>query len=94
MFFTEKIKPRIIKEMKKCLNKAEKEEIRKHEQRIRILYRFRLQRLENAMVCWISYYIVNLLMILHHCFGMQLILEKQESKCNEIQTTNFYSRYE
>ena len=47
----DRLKPRIIRKMKECYNEIELDEIRKHEQRLRILYRFRLRRLENSLKC-------------------------------------------
>ena len=43
------LKPQIIRQLKQCIKEIENEEIRKHEQRMRILYRFRLRRLSNNL---------------------------------------------
>ncbi|ETO05029.1 hypothetical protein RFI_32366 [Reticulomyxa filosa] len=45
-----KLEPFLINEMKKCQQLAEMKETQKHEQRLRILYRFRLKRLHNTFM--------------------------------------------
>lgn len=49
-YHKERLRPKIIKELQKCYIQAHKDETQKQEQRLRILYRFRLQRLKNTYV--------------------------------------------
>ena len=45
-----KMKPIVMKDLKEKYLKAKNDERLKHEKRLRILYRFRMQRLKNAFV--------------------------------------------